>query len=302
MSAGKVDVPSEFGQLADVAKQMLAQTAKPRKLLLKQLTEALKTGGVKAQIPMIQQAVSRANQATAGAMTQTAAQLASRNIAGPFAQRILAGMRMAGNETAAQIPTQMAQQLINQTIPFVSATQSLGMGGLGQAGQASLSADAFNAQQFKALMEDIKDSIQSSAMMGAACLHPETAIATPDGPVRIAELAMGDAVLSQDANGRPCIATVQELVRRFVGVDWPMLRFDAPDGLLVVSAAHPLPDGTPISSHGGTPTTSGEAGTLITMDIRVDGPTGVYCASGVWLGSTLDARHRLYREAVEVVA
>jgi hypothetical protein len=114
---------------------------------LSQLVEALKTGGVKANIPIIQQAVARANQATAGAMTQTAEQLAARNIGGPFAQRILAGMRMAGNEQAAQIPTQMAQSLINAFLPFAGQVQSLGMGAFSTAAQSAQQLSEFNAAQ-----------------------------------------------------------------------------------------------------------------------------------------------------------
>jgi hypothetical protein len=133
--------------LSDWGISMLRQTRPIRKEVLGQLTEALRTGGVKANIPMIQQAVARANQATAGAMTQTAEQLASRNIGGPFAQRILAGMRMAGNEQAAQIPTQMAQSLINAFLPFAGQVQSLGMGAFSTAAQSAQQLGEFNAAQ-----------------------------------------------------------------------------------------------------------------------------------------------------------
>lgn len=126
---------------------MLRETKGPRQLMLRQLTEALRTGGVKARIPMIQQAVSRANQATASATAQTAEQLASRNVGGPFASRILAQQRMAGNQQAAAIPTEMAQQLIQQVTPVMMGTQQLGMGAFSTAAQSAQQLAEFNAAQ-----------------------------------------------------------------------------------------------------------------------------------------------------------
>lgn len=128
-------------------RQMLRQVAPARKLMLKQLTEALRTGGVGAKIPMIQQAVSRANQATASMTAQTAEQLASKNIGGPFAARTIAGMRLAGAQQSAAIPTQMAEQLIGQFTPVMMGTQQLGMGAFSQSAQAAQQLAEFNAAQ-----------------------------------------------------------------------------------------------------------------------------------------------------------
>lgn len=289
MGAGKIDVPPEFGQLADLARTMIAQTNRPRKLLLQQLTEALRTGGVKARIPMIQQAVSASNQATANALRQSAEDLASRNIGGPFASRILAAQRQAGAQTAGMIPTQMAQQLIAQTVPFLQATQGLGAGALGQAGAATFNVDAFNAQQFKAAMEDIKDSIQGAAMAGAGCFHPNTMVETPDGARRIDELRLGDPVWTRAANGDRVRATVVEHVRRHVGPAWRFLQIHAPGGTILVSPTHLLADGEPVGARVAGPyVLSGDVGTEYTVDIRVSGSTGIYFVCGVAFRSTLD--------------
>jgi len=131
--------------LAQYGQAFLRQTRPVRKEVLGQLLEALRTGGVKANIPMIQQAVSRANQATAAALQQTAEQLGQRNIGGPFAQSILARQRLLGNQQAAAIPTQMAQQVIGQFLPFASQVQSLGMGGFSTAAQSAQQLAEFNA-------------------------------------------------------------------------------------------------------------------------------------------------------------
>lgn len=135
------------GKLQGQGKRMLKEAAPARGLMLQQLTEALKTGGVGARIPMIQQAVSRANQATASATAQTAEQLGAHNIGGPFASRIMAGQRLAGQQQAAAIPTEMAQQLIQQMTPVMMGTQQLGMGAFSTAAQSAQQLAEFNASQ-----------------------------------------------------------------------------------------------------------------------------------------------------------
>ena len=137
---------SEAGLLARGG-QMVRATRPVRDTAIKQLLEAMRTGGVKAKIPLIQQAVSRANQATAGAMTQTAEQLGSRNIGGAFASRIMAATRLAGNQQAAAVPTQVAESLIGQYMPFVGQIQSLGMGAFSTAAQSAQQLAEFNAAQ-----------------------------------------------------------------------------------------------------------------------------------------------------------
>lgn len=84
--------------------------------LVRQLSEALRTGGVGAQIPIIGQAVSAANQATSSALRDTQGSLASSGLARtPYGQRILADTRLSGAQQAARIPTDIAQSFIAQT-------------------------------------------------------------------------------------------------------------------------------------------------------------------------------------------
>lgn len=287
MSAGKTSMPQEFKQLADMGRKMIGQTGPARKEVLRQLTEALKTGGVKAKIPLIQQAVSQSNQATSTALSQTAEQLAQHNVGGPFASRIMAQQRLAGDQATAAIPTGMAERLIGQFTPFLQGTQSLGMGSLSQAGQASFAADAFNAQQFKALMQDIKSSLQGAG--AAACLHPESRIETPEGSVRVADLNPGDMVWSESKGGARIPAKVVATAQRYVGLVHQMLEIHAPGGVFFVTPTHPLPSGSLIGNvHGGMLVMNDRE---FTCDIAVDGPTGVYFVNGFALGSTLDARH-----------
>ena len=93
--------------------------------LLSQISEALKTGGVGAQIPIIQNAVSGANQATSQALKGTTESLARSGLgATPFGQRQLAETRLAGAQAAGAIPTQFAQQ-------YIQAAPQYGQGLLG---------------------------------------------------------------------------------------------------------------------------------------------------------------------------
>lgn len=301
MSAGKTDMPDEFRTLAQTAQGMIKRAGPARRAALDQLTQALTTGGVKAKIPAIQNAVSQTNQATSNALRQTSEELANRNVGGPFASRILAGTRMAGEQRAAAIPTEMAQQVIGQMMPFLGQVQGLGMGALGQAGQAHFASDVFNAQQFARLMGDIRESTQGAAM--AACLHPNTMIETPDGAKKASELRVGDDVYSSDPQGARIVAKVAKRGWRTIDDDHVFLAVFGPGGEFYVSTTHPLPNGKPITDEiGGRIVPAYELNgtddaTTYTVDIAVDGPTGVYFVNGFELGSTLDPRHNIAKAA-----
>lgn len=159
---GKADSPGSLDTLQVQGEKLLKQSNKPRKLLLDQLTEALATGGVKAKIPLIQQAVSQSNQANAAALKQTSEGLAQRNIGGPFASRILAAQRQMGEQEVGKLPTQIAEGVINQGIPFLSNTQSLGTGAIGQVASAESQLNQFNAQQQMAVIGGIAKAFSPS--------------------------------------------------------------------------------------------------------------------------------------------
>lgn len=151
-STGKAETPGSVNTLKSQGERLFRQSAQPRKAILSQLTEALQTGGVKSKIPLIQQAVSQSNQATAAGLRQTGEQLAQRNIGGPFASRILAAQRLSGEQQTARIPTQIAESFIGQMTPFLASTQSLGTGAIGQAAGLQQQNEQFNAQQQMAVL------------------------------------------------------------------------------------------------------------------------------------------------------
>lgn len=288
MSTGKVDVPSEFRELSKLGFGSAKQAGKPLREAMSQLTEALKTGGVGAKIPTIQRAVEAQKQATSQAATQTAEQLARRNIGGTAAGRILAGTRLAGASAESRIPTDIVGQVIAQGLPLASNMRSMGMGGIQAGGQADLQAQQFNALQFKALMQDIKSSLQTTG--SSACMHPDSPVETPFGVIRITDLQPGDTVWTQNKAGDRVRAKVTDKRRKYVRDSHVMLRVYGPGGEFLVTPTHPLPNGEAVGDVIGGELVQGA--TRETVDIEVAGSTGVYFVCGVALGSTLDPRHR----------
>lgn len=89
--------------------------------LVSQLSEALRTGGIGAQIPIIGQAVGNAKEATSQAMQGTTDELSRSGLArSPYGQRILAQTGMQGAQDVAKLPTDIAQNFINQAPQFSS--------------------------------------------------------------------------------------------------------------------------------------------------------------------------------------
>lgn len=286
MGAGKVETPGMQRIFEDISRGMVKQTAPVRKEFLRQGLEALRTGGVKAKIPLIQQAVSQTRGATSQALAQTAEQLAARNIGGPFASRTLAGIRMGGEQQAAAIPTQVAEQLISGVVPFAQNQASLGLGGITLGAQMRQAADVFNAQQFVRSVPFMQTGQQG--IIGGICLHPDTPIETPDGPRLVRDIVVGDTVTSLDAEGQKIPAMVVGTSALEVPLGHHMVLLD---GKVLISPRHPMPDGSPAYKDSRSQW-AGYGHTPETRDILVDSPTGLYIAGGIVLGSTLDERHR----------
>jgi hypothetical protein len=130
------------------------------------------------------------------------------------------------------------------------------------------------------------------------CLPATALIATPDGDRPIDELAAGDTVWSQDANGARVAAHV--LIVRPVPVprDYQLVEITLADGRAVrASAEHPLAgnargvgdlqvgdalDGSTVARVATVPYDGGQ-----TWDLLPDAAGGTYWADGVLLGSTI---------------
>jgi hypothetical protein len=130
--------------LASLSEQMFQESNPARRLMFKQLTEALKTGGVGARIPIIQRAVENVNTATAAATKGASADFARSGLAGSsFAAEALAGVRASGSARAAEIPTDIAEQLISAGPGLISS----GSGIPGLSAAASIQASSAAASQ-----------------------------------------------------------------------------------------------------------------------------------------------------------
>jgi hypothetical protein len=129
------------------------------------------------------------------------------------------------------------------------------------------------------------------------CLARGTRIATPDGEVAIEDIRVGMRVWSIDAAGRRFVARVVLVGRTPVPATHQVVRLVLDDGRIVrASPGHPLSDGRRLGTIRPGDRVDGAIvlnATLepydggFTFDLLPDGPTGVYIADGVPLGSTL---------------
>ena len=132
------------------------------------------------------------------------------------------------------------------------------------------------------------------------CLARGTRIATPNGAIAIENIRAGMAVWSRDAEGNRVAATVTLVGSTPVPGTHRVVRLVLADGRIVrASPGHPLADGRTLGSirvgdvvdRSRVVSADLEAyGGGATFDLLPSGPTGVYWADGVPLGSTLSGR------------
>ena len=118
-----------FGAIEPVREQLGAQ-----------IGEALRTGGVGAQLPIIQQAVEQSRAATANTLSGQRQELARSGLTDtPFASTALAGTELKGNQQTAGIPSQLAQWLIAMAAPTFGgqAPQASPSGSIGPVSSSS---------------------------------------------------------------------------------------------------------------------------------------------------------------------
>jgi hypothetical protein len=133
------------------------------------------------------------------------------------------------------------------------------------------------------------------------CLSVGSLIATPGGEVAVDRLKIGDTIWTVDRDGLRLTGTVIALGSTPAPPEHDVIRLTLADGRSVTaSPGHPLADGRTIadlqlgdaidgSTIAGLETIRYRASE--TYDLVVSGPTGIYFAGGIPLGSTLRA-HR----------
>lgn len=130
------------------------------------------------------------------------------------------------------------------------------------------------------------------------CLARGTLIDTPNGPIAVERLRLGDAIWTLDKHGRRVAGTVIARGSTEAPQDHAVIRLELEDGRSVTaSPGHPLADGRLIgdlrigdlvdgSRVAGVTTVPYPGGQ--TFDLIASGETGLYLAGGIPLGSTID--------------
>ncbi len=129
------------------------------------------------------------------------------------------------------------------------------------------------------------------------CLAIGTRIDTPDGPRAVETLRLGDPVWTLDTTGRRVAGVVIALGSTPAPTGHQVVRLRLGDGRTVTaSPRHPLPDGRRLGDLRVGDVVDGSlvvSADLIpyaghdTYDLVASGPTGIYLAGGIPLGSTL---------------
>lgn len=162
--------PSQAGEkLAGVAQRIIRETNPVRREILGQQLEALQTGGVNAQIPIVQRAVDASNRAASQATEAARSDIARTGLAGtPFGANVLANVGLEGRARSAAIPSAIAGSIASGAPAFVSSIQSQGLEALRSAADLDRLIQSFNSQQYASFMQDLKSSLQSTGTRGVS--------------------------------------------------------------------------------------------------------------------------------------
>lgn len=131
------------------------------------------------------------------------------------------------------------------------------------------------------------------------CLSGATRIATPAGEVPVRQLRPGARVWTIDASGKRVASSVVRVGHMPVPAGHLFVRLTLADGrALLASPGHPTADGRLLGGLAVGDTLDGSRITALervaardsaTFDLQPDGPTAIYWANGIRLGSTLSA-------------
>jgi hypothetical protein len=178
---GKTPSTHAANVLATLSQQMFAESDPARRLMLRQLREALATGGIGARIPIIQQAV-RNVQATTQQQLQQARNLLARQGLGasPFAATLLSGIQAAGAQQAATIPTDIARELISAGPNLLSG--ATGIPGLAPAAAIQERAQAQGTANQQATLGTIGQIGTSLGQLGGTLLAERLAARPAEPP------------------------------------------------------------------------------------------------------------------------
>lgn len=147
-----------------LAQGLFQETAPLRSEMFGQFLEGLRTGGIGAQIPIIQRAIEQSRLATSNTMRQIDEQMATSGVAGtPFGQSVRAGALMQGAQAESQVPTNILQQFLAMVPGMVGQQGATGMSGM----SAATASDAqIRAAQIAAVAQMASSAMSSGGTAG----------------------------------------------------------------------------------------------------------------------------------------
>ena len=165
--------------------------------LYKQGLQMLQTGGVGAQLPIVNNAIEQSKQATSAATTQAKADMARSNTGNSTqGQSLLAGLNLSGNQATANIPTNFMIQFL-QSILGVGAQNTATSSSAGAA--ASQNTQNAQASQGSGFLEAL------SSMFGRSL---GTAASTASGNLISGAIGSGGGKGVSDAADLTAIAGI----------------------------------------------------------------------------------------------
>lgn len=148
------------------ARELQTQTRPLRQELFDQLLEGLQTGGVGAQIPIIQRATEASATAGSNSIEQLDEQLALSGLAGtPFGQRTRAESQRLSEANTAAVPTNIIQQFLGQAPQLILGSGQQATQGFAAAGSSQAQ---IRAAQIAAVSQIISSAISGGSQIASA--------------------------------------------------------------------------------------------------------------------------------------
>jgi len=159
--------PNGQDMLGSTISALSAETMPIRQTLSSQFQEALNTGGIGAQIPLISAMQSESRRATSNAQRATTGDLAASGLSRtPFGQQILAGGRQQGEMATSMIPSSVAQGFIGAAPSYAMAPVGAMISGAGSLSNTQAYRDVSKGQQQTDLFTGM---MKAAASASAAC-------------------------------------------------------------------------------------------------------------------------------------
>lgn len=160
-SVGKGGRVGESGAeelLTQFATDYYQQTQPLRTETINQMMEALKTGGVNAQLPFVQKATESAKAATSNALKQLDERLAGTGMgSSPYMARARGDILTSGALAQSQIGPEFAAGLIQGAVPYGASAVPTALGGLGTSGGLWNQRQGIQAQRDIAKSQTVQD-------------------------------------------------------------------------------------------------------------------------------------------------